>query len=144
MQGQQVNAMLPQSPYKKWTLKPYHIKYYGLIAVFFMMISAVKVFVNYATIQTSIARVSAERESIARHKQYSALQAYAYTIPEAAQFIAHDNSLLLPGEHIFLFTQGTGAAATWIDQGTQGIQPEIPEMSPWQSWIYYFAQKMEP
>jgi hypothetical protein len=61
-----------------------------------MMISAVRVFVNYATIQTSIARVVAERESISRHKQYAALQAFAYTIPEASLFIAHDNNVLLP------------------------------------------------
>ena len=60
------------------------------------MISAIKVFVNYAKIQTSIAQVIAERENISRHKQYSAIQAFSYTMPEAQQFIAHDNSSLLP------------------------------------------------
>ncbi len=100
MEANQGHALLPQSPYKKRTLKPYHIKYYGLIFVVFMMIAAIQIFVNYATIQTSIIDVTREREQISRHTAYLSLQAFIYTLPESKIFMAHDNSILLPNERI--------------------------------------------
>jgi hypothetical protein len=60
MNQQGTRALSPQSPYKKRTLKSYHIKYFGMFFVIFMMLSAIRVFVNYATIQSSIQQVVQE------------------------------------------------------------------------------------
>lgn len=139
-------ALLPQSPYKKWRLKPYHIKYYWLIAVFLMMIAAIKVFINYATIQSSIEQVVKDTLSLSRHKQYVALQSYVYRLPEADQFIAHDNWILMPGERVFMKVLWTWTVNTWAVQTGSILTPEdITErgLSPVVSWIEYFSKKMD-
>ena len=100
MQQPNVSALSPQSPFKKRELKPAHIKYGGAIFAFLMMIGAIRVFLNYATIQSSIEHVVKERAAIMQHEQYSALQAYVYSLPISKTFIAHDNGILLPGEKI--------------------------------------------
>ena len=61
-----------------------------------MMIAAIKVFINYATIQTSIEQVMKDTISISRHKQYISLESYVYRLPEAQKFMAHDNGIVLP------------------------------------------------
>jgi hypothetical protein len=143
MENITARALLPQSPYKKRKLKPYHIKYYWLIVVFLMMIASIKVFINYATIQTSIEQVMKDTISISRHKQYAALQLYAYRLPEAEQFIAHDNGIVINGERIFVKTTWpkslSGSIQTW------SIIPETivkKEVSPFRSWMQYFSNKM--
>lgn len=100
IQQPNVSALAPKSPYKKRTFKPAHIKYGGAFLAFFMMIGAIRVFLNYATIQSSIEHVIQERENIIRQEQYSALQAYVYSLPISKTFISHDNGILLPGEKI--------------------------------------------
>ncbi|MEI7477174.1 MAG: hypothetical protein WCJ81_01130 [bacterium] len=137
-------AVSPQSPYKKLSLKSYHIKYYGLIVVFFMMIASVKVYVNYATIQSSIAEIKHETADMERHTQYISLQTYAYALPKAAQFIAHDNSVLYEGERVFMLVNapvvatGTTVALT----GEKALYSKQVLMAPWYSWIVYFGTKM--
>lgn len=145
MEASQSRALLPQSPYKKWTLKPYHIKYYWLIAVFLMMIAAIKVFINYATIQTSIAQVIRETNDINRHKQYVAIQAFVYRLPESEIFISRDNSILLPGDRIFVKRHNT----TWTVAANPASSSELSvedvkhaALSPFMSWITYFGDKM--
>lgn len=137
-------ALLPQSPYKKRSLKPYHIKYYGLIAVFLMMITAVKVFINYATIQTSIAQVMKDTINIWRHRQYKLLQSYIYRLPESSQFIAHDNSILLPWERVFTRIVGTWSIAwSWSAANKDALISQAQaQLSPFMSWIQYFGKKM--
>ena len=146
MKWQKGNAMSPKSPSKKLTFNRQYVKYGCFaIAFLFMLPVAVKVFINYETIQTSIEHVIAERASIIRHKQYLSIQSYAYNIPESAAFIAHDNSLLLPWEHIFLFTQGTWTVQTWASvQIWEQVSLTWEQFTPWQSWVHYFASKMEP
>lgn len=102
MHTEQPHTLLPQSPYKRRHLKPYHIKYYGMVAVLFMMFWAIQVFVNYATMQTSITDVMQEKDEIHRHTSYLALQTVIYSLPESAIFVAHDNGMLLPGERIMM------------------------------------------
>lgn len=138
-------ALLPQSPYKRRTLKPYHIKYYWLIAVFLMMIAAIKVFINYATIQTSIEQVIKDTVSISRHKQYVALQAFVYRLPESEQFIAHDNGIVLRWERVFVKLQWTWSVLSWSVQTWEMLSPELTakSLTPISSWIYYFSNKMK-
>jgi hypothetical protein len=100
--NQTARAALPQSPYKKFTLKPSHIKYYGPIFVFLIMIAAIKVFLNYATIQTSIQQIKKETQMIQRRTQYEGLQKYMYSRPESQVFMAHDNGVLLEKERIIV------------------------------------------
>lgn len=146
MEANQGHALLPQSPYKKRTLKPYHIKYYGLIFVVFMMIAAIQIFVNYATIQTSIVNVTRERDEISRHTAYLSLQSFIYTLPESKIFMAHDNSILLPNERIMTSIKltptspGTGESiATWNSISTWN---NTTLTKPWKSWVLYFGEKM--
>lgn len=108
------------------------------------MIAAIKVFINYATIQTSIEQVMKETISISRHKQYVALQSYVYRLPESEQFIAHDNGIVLPWERVFMKVMWTwnamsGSTTTWWL-----TQQEISErgLSPIKSRIEYFSKKM--
>ncbi len=108
------------------------------------MIAAIKVFINYATIQTSIEQVMKDTISISRHKQYVALQSYVYRLPESEQFISHDNGIVLPGERVFMKVIWTWAVSSWVVQ-TWALSPqEVTErwLSPITSWIEYFSKKM--
>lgn len=108
------------------------------------MIRAIKVFINYATIQTSIEQVMKDTISISRHKQYVALQAFVYRLPESEQFIAHDNGIVLPGERVFMKVMWTWAVSSGTVQ-TWALSPqEITErgLTPITSWIEYFSKKM--
>jgi hypothetical protein len=72
------------------------------------------------------------------------LQSFAYAIPEAQLFIAHDNNLLLPWELIFTFTTWTWSLVTsWTTQLPMNETVPTQQLSPVRSWIYYFARKME-
>ncbi len=145
MEATQGHALLPQSPYKKRSLKPYHVKYYGVIFVVFMMIAAVQIFVNYATIQTSIASVTREREEIIRHTAYLSLQSFVYTLPESKVFMAHDNSILLQNERIMSNIKIIPINQTWSAQSTGEVITTWNNTTitkPWKSWVLYFADKM--
>lgn len=150
-------AALPQSPYKKFVLKPHHIKYYGPILAFFMMIAAIKVFLNYATIQTSIAQVRKETMTIQRRTQYASLQAYMYARPESQLFIAHDNGVLLERERIMVsMISETPQSSGWVENTGTLIVPTSSSwatisaaertqelLPPWKSWIRYIAERMD-
>ncbi len=151
MEAHQWHALLPQSPYKKRTLKPYHIKYYWLILVIFMMIAAIQVFVNYATIQTSIVNVTREKAEIERHKAYLSLQAYVYTLPESKIFIAHDNSILQQWERIMTKVSLPDViTSSWDTQTWSMLTGDLIQswtvnhlVPPWKSWVLYFWEKMD-
>ncbi len=153
-----VSALSPQSPFKKRELKPAHIKYGGAVLAFFMMIGAIRVFLNYATIQSSIEHVIQERETILRHEQYSALQAYVYSLPISKTFIAHDNGILFPWEKIMremakediaILGSGSSWNITWMlteDFSSwwkiQNLDNQIFTGLPaWKSWVVYFGKK---
>ncbi len=116
-----------------------------------MMIAAIQVFVNYATIQTSIIYVTREKAEIERHKAYLALQAYVYTLPESKVFIAHDNSILQPWERIMTrisFAEPTTTGAntqTWAIWTWETIWSwnASAVVAPWKSWVLYFGEKMD-
>lgn len=165
-------ALWPQSPYKKWQLKLSHVKYWGAVLAFFMMIGAIRVFLNYATLQANIEHVIDERENIIRQEQYSALQAYVYSLPISETFIAHDNGILLQGERIMLrmkpeeiaivqppqdqaalswqvwtwaqWTGGNLVGSWWNNWKSSDEQKDFLESLPsWKSWVVYFGQKMD-
>jgi hypothetical protein len=145
MDQQVTRALLPQSPYKKRSLKSYHIKYFGMFFVILMMLSAIRVFVNYATIQSSIQQVVQETWSLFRQKQYAQIQAYVYTLPESRNFISHDNGIVLPWERVFVIVPWTGDVSTWMQNNV--IETKVEDtiekkLSPFASWIVYFGQKM--
>lgn len=145
MEQQVTRALLPQSPYKKRSLKSYHIKYFGVFFVILMMLSAIRVFVNYATIQSSIQQVIQETWSLFRQKQYAQIQAYVYTLPESKNFISHDNGIVLPWERVFVIVPGTGDIASWMQNNVVETKVEDAvekKLSPFASWIVYFGQKM--
>lgn len=108
------------------------------------MIASIKVFINYATIQTSIEQVMKDTISISRHKQYVALQSYVYRLPEAEQFIAHDNGIVLPWERVFVKVQWTWTVLSGATQTGALSSQEISErwLSPLSSWIEYFSKKI--
>ena len=158
-----VSALSPQSPFKKREFKPAYIKYGGAFLAFLMMIGAIRVFLNYATIQSSIEHVIEEREMIMQHEQYSALQAYVYSLPISKTFIAHDNGILLPWEKIMrkmekgevailqgLSGNGQSGSKSTSDSWSQSIQESswwsmeqmFYGLPAWKSWVVYFGKKM--
>lgn len=145
MDQQVARALLPQSPYKKRSLKSYHIKYFGVFFVILMMLSAIRVFINYATIQSSIQQVVQETWSLFRQKQYAQIQAYVYTLSESRNFISHDNGIVLPWERVFVIVPWTGDVSTWVQNSVVEVSKEETiekKLSPIASWIVYFGQKM--
>lgn len=151
---------------RKWRLKPAHIKYGGAVLVFFMMIAAIRVFLNYANIQASIEHVIEERDNIIKDEQYESIRAYMYSQPISRTFIAHDNGVLFPWEKVVVKIPAEKTAeifpqATW-DQLTgdlltgsdlnvltgslsTGEQYEnwLYSLPSWRSWVLYFGQKIQ-
>jgi hypothetical protein len=72
------------------------------------------------------------------------LQAYVYRLPEAEQFISHDNGIFLPWERVFMKVTWTWTVLTWTVQTWSFSPQEITErlLTPITSWIEYFSKKM--
>lgn len=96
-------ATLPQTPTRKRRPKTSHIKYGMFFVMIFMMITAVKVYLNYANIQQNITDVKAKIIQRQRDMDYLEIQNAYYRSPYAEKLTAHQQGILLPGEQFVLF-----------------------------------------
>lgn len=96
-------AILPQTPGRKRKPKTSHMKYGLFLFMIFMMITAVKVYLNYANIQQNITDVKATIVQRQRDMQYLEVQNAYYRSSYAQTIMAHQQGILLPGEQFVLF-----------------------------------------
>ena len=91
-------ATLPQSPWKRRKMKTSHLKYGLFCFMIFMMITAVKVYLNYANIQQNITDVKEKIIQRQKDMQYLEIQNAYYHSEYAQKLLAHQQGILLPGE----------------------------------------------
>lgn len=113
-----------------------------------MMITAVKVYLNYANIQQNITDVKARIVQRQRDMQYLEVQNAYYRSPFAEKLTAHQQGILLPGEQFVLFeyvdpvTQQDNATGDVVT-GTQKATSAETSLSPIDSWREYFSSKID-
>lgn len=126
---QQFKAFLLQ--YSTW------IKYGLILTNFLLMIVAIKVFINYATITENIEEVEQQQQRVEDQIAFVENFQLKYLDSDHAQyFLYHENTLLFPGEKIVAFEKKI---------------PEIPiesqensiKLSPAQSRNKYLYQKIQ-
>lgn len=103
-------AASPQSPFRKRKPKLSTIKYGSFFVMIFFMITAVKVYLNYANIQQNIIDVRAKIQQRQKDMQYVEIQNAYYHSTYAQKLIAHQQGILLPGEQFILFEHIDGKA----------------------------------
>jgi len=141
-------ALLPQNPWKRRKVKTSHIKYGLFFFMIFMMITAVKVYLNYANINQNIIDVKAKIVQRQKDMLYLEIQNEYYRSPYAYKLTAHQQGNLLEWEQFILFehidpTKQT-AALTW-SAGTwhTGSASTENSLTPSASWRQFFEQKID-
>ncbi|MEI8091429.1 MAG: hypothetical protein WCG98_04250 [bacterium] len=87
---------------------PNRIKYGLLLADIFAMIIAVRVIINYTTIQDTIASTTLERQMKMAELAFTQNFLTHYERSDFAQyFLQHENNMLAPGEYIIKFEEAT-------------------------------------
>lgn len=82
-------ATLPQNPRRKRKIKTSQLKYGLFFFMIFMMITAVKVYLNYANIQQNITDVKAKIVQRQKDMQYLEIQNAYYKSAYAQKIMAH-------------------------------------------------------
>ncbi len=144
-------AMSPQNPRRKRRIKTSQRKYGLFFLMIFMMITAVKVYLNYANIQQNITDVRAKIVQRKKDMQYLEIQNAYYSSPYAEKIMAHQQGILLEWEQFVLFEHvspqseaeiavtATGAEAT----GELQVASTWTSLSPFASRKSFFSQKWE-
>ncbi len=104
---------------------PVRAKYGLLIVAVIMMIVAIKTYINYLNIETSIADVKNQTSQIQLQKNYEQKFLVAYESSFRSDiFMMHENNILAKGEFIVQFQESTPIvdANTW-DQDTPTLTP---------------------
>jgi len=124
---------------------PNHIKY-GLIVVdIFAMIIAIRVYVNYLAIETTIQNTVIQRESKMAELAFTENFLIHYEKSDFARyFLQHENNMLLPDEYVIKFVENAQKSST----GTQNTT--IPQnntdanlvTSPQASWLKFLGDKI--
>lgn len=117
----------------------------------FMMITAVKVYLNYANINQNIIDVKAKIVQRQKDMQYLEIQNAYYKSEYAAKIIAHQQGVLLPWEQFVLFEHvdpeaiaaGTWAATGNVWAGTKQNQSTWTSLSPTASWRSFLQSKID-
>lgn len=114
-------ATLPQNPRRKRKIKTSQLKYGLFFIMIFTMITAVKVYLNYANIQQNITDVKAKIIQRQKDMQYLEIQNAYYKSSYAQKIMAHQQGILLENEQFILFEhinpQAIAANGTGIATG---------------------------
>ncbi len=104
---------------------PNRIKY-GLIMVnLFAMIFAIRMYVNYVSIENTIENTILERQNKMAELAFSQNFLIHYERSEFAKyFLQHENNMLMPGEYIIKFVENTKKIGTWST--APGASPKSP------------------
>lgn len=122
---------------------------YGLFFfMIFMMITAVKVYLNYANIQQNITDVKEKIVQRQKDMLYLSIQNAYYRSPYAAKLTAHQEGILLPGEQFVLFEHvdpNKVIVATGGSLGGTGFSfiATGGSLSPADSWLDYLQKKID-
>ncbi len=139
-------------PKLKYYLRKYpnRIKYGLLIIDIFAMIIAIRVYVNYVAIETTISSTTLEREGKMAELAFSQNFLVNYEKSDYAKFfLQHENNMLAPDEFIIKFEENTKPILTWsteTDTSTSQSQtPQDPNLitSPQASWAKFLQDKIK-
>lgn len=96
---------------------PNRIKYGFFIVDMFLVLMAIKIFINYNNIEQAIEQTALESYTKAEELGYTQNFQLAYEKSDYAQrFLKHENNMLLPGEIIIKFQD----KSTMVNTGTNG------------------------
>ena len=106
---------------------PNRIKYGFILVDMFLILMAIKIFINYTNIEQAIEQTAKESHDKANELWFTQNFQIAYEKSEYAQrFLKHENNMLLPGEIIIKFQDkstmpNTGTAWTGSKKGIRMI-----------------------
>ena len=123
---------------KKLILQYSGILKYGLLFInFFLMIFAIGIYINYATIIENTDAFGAQQKNVENQIIYTENFQLKYLDSEHAKyFLYHENTLLFPGERIINFEK----AAPKPREKDIPVEERL-KLSPKEAWKRYFNEK---
>jgi len=104
---------------------PNRIKYGLIVLDLFAMMFAIRVYVNYLSIETTIQDTIIERESKMAELAFTQNFLVHYEKSDFARyFLQHENNMLMPGEYVIKFVENNKKVSTG-DQTTTTQQTDV-------------------
>ncbi len=123
---------------------PNRIKYGLIILDLFAMMFAIRVYVNYLSIETTIQDTIIQRESKMAELAFTQNFLVHYEKSDFARyFLQHENNMLMPGEYVIKFVENSKKTSTG-DQTTpqqDDINPNLI-ISPQAWWKRFLGEKI--
>lgn len=127
---------------------PNRIKYGLILLDILAMIIAIRVYVNYISIETTIENTITEREQKMNELSFAQNFLVQYERSDYAKyFLQHENNMLLRWEYIIKFEENTKKVLTW-DQSQAQASTSKPTTndanritSPQDSWKKFLQEK---
>lgn len=123
---------------------PNRIKYGLIILDLFAMMFAIRVYVNYLSIETTIQDTIIQRESKMAELAFTQNFLVHYEKSDFARyFLQHENNMLMPGEYVIKFVENSKKTST----GDQTAAPQTEAnpnliMSPQAWWKRFLNEKI--
>lgn len=127
---------------KLWHIYPNYIKYWILIVDIIFMFVAIKVYVNYISIENAIDSTVQIRENKADEIDFTNNFLLTYEASDYSRyFLWHENNMLNKWEYIirFDFLDEKPVVKTW----TLINETENPVNSPQKAWQYFLKQQLK-
>ena len=124
---------------------PNRIKYGLIVLDLFAMMFAIRVYVNYLSIETTIQDTIVERESKMAELAFSQNFLVHYEKSDFAKyFLQHENNMLMPDEYVIKFVENNKKVATG-EQNTTTVQNNSDPnliITPQAGWQRFFNEKI--
>jgi len=123
---------------------PNRIKYGFFIVDMFLVLMAIKIFINYNNIEQAIEQTALESFTKTQELGYAQNFQLAYERSDYAQlFLKHENNMLLPGEMIIKFQDKASMQMSWAN--ATGSQNRIKMITtPQEARLQFFKEKLFP
>lgn len=123
---------------------PNRIKYGLIVLDVFAMIIAIRVYVNYLSIETTIQDTIFQRESKMAELAFTQNFLVHYEKSDFARyFLQHENNMLMPDEYVIKFVENTKKTGTGIQAPTlQDNKDPNLITSPQASWQRFLNEKI--
>ena len=126
---------------------PNRIKYGLIILDLIAMMIAIRVYVNYLSIETTIQDTIIQRESKMAELMFTQNFLVHYEKSDFAKyFLQHENNMLMPGEYVIKFVENSRKTSTGdVQAPTQLPQNTDPNFvaSPQASWQRFLGEKVK-
>lgn len=125
---------------------PNRIKYGLIVLDIFAMIIAIRVYVNYLSIETTIQDTIVQRETKMAELAFSQNFLVHYEKSDFARyFLQHENNMLMPGEYVIKFVENTKKINTGEQTTTTLQDNKDPNFitSPQASWKRFLNEKIK-